>query len=73
MSGYIPLKDYFRDKENIFLKQKTEEDNKKNRFFSYQSGMLLPFSGTYFKEISSHVSEKVVTNDSFRDNETMKT
>ena len=31
-SGYIPLKDYFRDNENIFLKQKTEEDNKKIDF-----------------------------------------
>ena len=45
---------------------------KKNRSFSYKFVMLMAFSDTYFPKVSAHVSLKVATKDSLRDQETMK-
>ena len=51
----------------------TEECDWSNLSISDNFGILIPFSATFFPEMSAHVSLKVATNNSFRDKENMKT
>ena len=82
VSAHVSLKvatdDSFRDKKHwkfrfwaCFSWAETEEYDQKNWSFSDKFGMIMPYSDTCFLEVSTHVSLKVATDDSFTVKETI--
>ena len=55
-----------------YSKAKTEECNQNNLCFSDDFGRFIPWTTTYFLEVSARVSAKVATNGSFRGKRTSK-